>query len=233
VRERVRYKRFKKEVCTTCLVHKPCNDNYDYDDRRGCRGPYDISEEKATAQILSEHEIPYTDEFLAALLGFHCGKLPFRVNRKTAHLSCEIAPMDNVLKFGVVYSAQGYFEALELSDLQDIVGRLRERSRPPVLLTQHEKAILIELAHRHRSPRENWHWHRTRYRSLYIDFTGAELQLHFRYNCHSREQDRGWELPYSVSARCLGDIYKNYQNLRTLQKTDHPFRKVYKQIFRG
>ena len=243
VRERTRFKRFTAEVCPTCLVHRGCTDQ-GYD-KRWCKGPYDISEEDATTKILSEHEIPYDDVFLATLLTHYCGELPFRVNRKLAHLSCEIAPMENVLKFGLMYDAQGYFEALELSDLTDLIAWLRSGTRPVASdpLPPHQRAILIELASRQYSPPENGHWHKTSYRSFFIQrISGApfhphkpasRLKLHFRYNCHSREPDRDWEIPWTVDATCLGDIYGHYESLKTLQKTDHPFRKVYKETFRG
>ena len=239
VRERIRLKRFEAEVCPTCLAHKGCTDQ-GYD-KRWCRGPYDISEEDATTKILSEYEIPYNDVFLATLLSHHCGELPFRVNRKLAHLSCEIAPMENVLKFGLMYDNAGYFEALELNDLTDLVARLRERTTTPDPLTPHQRAILIELASRQYSPPENGHWHKTSYRSFFIQLRvrkpcypynpPSHLNLYFRYN--QKKVDRDWEMPYTVNATCLGDIYGHYQSLKTLQKTDHPFRKVYKKIFRG
>ncbi len=239
VMERVRFKRFKAEVCPTCLTHKPCHDMYD---NRWCHGPYDMTEEQAADKILSEHEIPYDDIFLATLLRHHCGELPFRMNTKMAHLSCEIAPMERTLKFGLVYDYAGYFEALELNELTDLTKRLYQHPITSDPLTRHERAILIELARNTYSPRENGHRHKTQYRSLFINYTVSKqfytpgkpacgLELHFRFN--TKRKDRDMEMPWTIQATCLGDIYGHYQSLQTIQKTEHPMRKVYGETFRG
>jgi hypothetical protein len=227
-------------VCPTCLVQPQCPDGYD---QTHCSGAYRLTEEEATAKILEEHEIPYGDVELATLLTYHCGELPFRVNNKKAHLSCEIAPRESTLKFGVVYDCTGYFEALCDKELAGIVSRndnIRCRDYKPVCqfpLTPLEKAVLIELASQGYSPEENGHWHITQYRSLCITRSVSRmspnrsrshmsLSLHFRYN--TKRKDRDWQMSWTVDAQCLGDVYEHYENLKTINKVRDPLSRMYK-----
>lgn len=252
-KETTRRKKFTKTVCPTCLVQNSCAHTAEWR-QKICHGPYDLSEEQASTQIVKNHIIPYTDELLVSTLMHRMGSLPFRIDRKLSHLSCRVVPdvyLRREFRFGIVHDYIGDFYRLEPNDLHDILQRLDKlkpitAERHTIPLSTHEKAILLELATRAHSPPENHYWHRTRYKSFYIEMEWGvkqprEFVLNYRWTKNrtahfirmhpvSRKaeyeyQNRGWLFPYPLAAHNLRIIYENYGDLCTLQKTAHPLRR--------
>lgn len=78
--ERQRVKLFRKTYCSNCFINSVCyHSSY-------CSGTYDKTSGDATATILSQVHIPYTDDQLSYLLA-HCGELPKRVNNRVGYLT--------------------------------------------------------------------------------------------------------------------------------------------------
>lgn len=244
VKERARRRQFRAQACPQCLVQKECHDACEEWWIHGCDGPYDKSETQAVEEILGAYEISYEPQLLANLISHYAGPIPFRVDQKCAHLSCSTASHDNRFQFGIVFDYKGDYWTLSDTELHALLKKWEGKQwqgvrtpQPASLLSNKERAILLELAARHSSPRCQCGWHKSPYSSLYIErqYPGR-LALKFRWGSRfvyhrggpyreSWTEDRGWELPWSVSARTLGDIYSHYGNFCTLKKTKHPLRR--------
>lgn len=224
--ERARRAKFKKEVCSTCLMGTRCAPARMKKVRDICEGPYAYTEEKEAAKhIVEKHVIPYSDKSLYSILMRHTGTLPFRINRKKAGISCRVN-RENVLEFGIIYLTKGNFVPLTPGEFQDLCAKLpRTGQYPSRRLRTTEKAILLELACIRNSLTNHNNRHLTSYQTLYpcAHLTsppqGITFSLIYRWNSI---HDNSWERPWSLQVTSLRDIFQHYLKLHTLPQIQHP-----------
>ena len=216
---------------------------------------YPLDGAAAYDEVVREYAIPYNGRFLATYLFRFAGELPFKVDRKATHLSCRVPTGQKHLELGIVHDSEGVFYGLPDSELMDIVRRKREHQADMGIasegltfpeLTNQELAVLLDLASRECTPPPDGYWHRTRYNAFFITTRSSvgpyrTLELTFRWTknieyelisrnsvTHKgiyRRHERGWEFPYTIKAKTLGDIFKHYADLRVLKKTPHELRR--------
>lgn len=236
LRERGRFRRFQKEVCPTCLIHKGCHKVQNERDIRWCNGPIALTEKEAVKLILDQYIIPFKPRELL-YLALNSGELSQRYKRRKywatfRTMTGYYAP--NVLTFGLCRYTTGQFEAFssfkEARKVLDKYGQgiplenIRERHR---LLTPLEKALLIELGCHHHSPVQRSRWHQTQYDALGLlyDNWRHEWELKFKFNSYGGKwsyRPCGLLLPWSICARNFNDIFEETTKLATLRRTDHP-----------
>lgn len=210
IRERARFNKFKKEVCTQCFVRGFCRGN------RYCDGAYPKTSGDAVVEILDKVDIPFTDVQLNYLLA-NSGELPKRVDRRIAWATFQL--IEGELVFGIVPRCGYYNMKIKFKSFEEAKKFLNQHGQDfnPKWITPiplERKAVLAELASHDYSPTNNCGWHRTSYRVVGIR-SYPDLELVFK---HTNGQVLRW--PFRVSS--LTSVYEHYESLSLLRHTKSP-----------
>lgn len=221
-RERKRYSDFRKEVCSTCGVHKTCENNFDDRSRRFCKGPYPKNQKEIIQKIVQNTRNPFTVPQLRYLLA-NSGILPKRYNRFI--VAATLTMYNNQLCFAIRRKTKphAYDNILYTSDFREARTLIQKygndfNGKNIAPLTQERLAILYEAANRDYSPTYRNNWRTTSYPVLYIESDGKSFRVNYSYH------GRGlcW---FDMELNSIQDIYLNFECFTFLSKEYHSLRK--------
>lgn len=235
--ERKRRRKFKREVCSTCLVQKGCRKEYSEKQEKHCSGPYAYTEKEAVQAVLSSTEIPFTN-YQLLYLAYNSGELDKRYLRRKYWATFKV--VGNKLRFGICRYTTGEFTALkDFKEAKELLCKYNRQVFAPrkafKYLTPLEKALLVILGYRHYSPVSVSRWHITQYDVLGIKYDGpyTGFSLHFKYNnphteVHYQPEGKahttycGLKLPWTIDAKNFNDIFEECTEIEPLRQTTHP-----------
>ena len=219
--DRRRVATFRKEICSQCLIKEPC-----WAERppRYCTHYHPETLKELSLEIVRNVQCNFTGPQLRVLLA-NSGPLDKRYGRyKGVFTLVNTGYPDHDVKFSIqrktrpgdaLQITSNYKVALEWLNKYLVNPEILEKPKP-MLAT--EKAVLFELLERRYSPTYNNGWRRTAYPVRYVCKKGnGPFYVKFSWDSAGR-----YELPWSLRAESLIDVYRNYRRFRRTSGTRVP-----------
>jgi len=227
LKERGRLRRFRENACSKCLVREACHHTAEGRYIKLCKGPYVDTEKEANATVVKNAKVPFTNKQLL-FLALNSGELDARYNRRIYWATFRYT--SHGLTFGLCRKTTGKFERIEtFEEAEKIIRQCNNvvfEVKNFKALTLQQKAVLIELARAHYSPVQRGRWHRTQYEALGIEYSqwNNSWTLYFKFNSSGSSyayRPYGMRLTWDINAKTLEDVFREYLNLESLEKTSH------------